>query len=166
MVNVQGDEPFVASEQIASAVELVRSGWDVGTVAAPLGSLEALHDPGVVKVVRGRDGGALYFSRAAIPHRRDGDPDAALLQGESYLRHLGVYAYSRSALARWVALPADPLEELERLEQLRALRAGLRLGVALTEATEGGVDTVEDARRVEAKLRELARTRTKAGGVT
>lgn len=166
LVNVQGDEPFVAGEQIAAAVAQVRAGWDVGTVATPLVTLEALRDPGVVKVVRGRAGGALYFSRAAIPHRRDGDPDTVLLESESYLRHVGVYAYSRAALQRWVELEVDPLEELERLEQLRALRAGLRIGVALTEPTEAGVDTAEDVRRVEARLRGLERTYTNAGGGT
>ncbi|HSH46204.1 MAG TPA: NTP transferase domain-containing protein, partial [Longimicrobiales bacterium] len=64
VVNVQGDEPFIANEQVAGAVEMVRAGWDVGTVAAPVGTLGAFRDPSVVKVVRNDRGGALYFSRA------------------------------------------------------------------------------------------------------
>lgn len=153
VVNVQGDEPFVEESHVRRAVELVRAGWDVGTVATPLGDSAALNDPAVVKVVRSADGGALYFSRAPIPFRRDGAPTAADLASESYLGHVGLYAYSRRALERWVALPEDPVEALERLEQLRALRAGLRIGVAVVESVERGVDTPEDVRRVEARLR-------------
>ncbi len=163
IVNVQGDEPFVTAEQIAGAADLVRAGWDVGTVATPLRSAESLADPAVVKVVRRTDGGALYFSRAPIPHRRDGAPDAAQLGAEPYLRHLGVYAYAPAALRRWVALPPDALEDLERLEQLRALRDGMRIGVTVVERGEGGIDTPDDAQRAEARMRELGWTHSNAG---
>lgn len=158
VVNVQGDEPFVTAEQITAAVTAVRGGADVGTVAAPVGGLAAWRDPAVVKVVRGADGRALYFSRAPIPHRRDGEPAAAELAGERYLRHVGVYAYTPAALARWVTLPPDPLEEAERLEQLRALSAGMRIGVGLVTHAEGGVDTAEDALRAEERLRKMTST--------
>src|SRR5690606_10144041 len=110
VVNVQGDEPLIGAEQVAGAAAMVREGWDVGTVATPVRSLEAWRNPAVVKVVRGRDGGALYFSRAPIPHRRAGEPSAAELATPSYLRHVGVYAYSPAALERWVALPPGELE--------------------------------------------------------
>ncbi len=163
VVNVQGDEPFLTEEQVASAVAAVREGWDVGTVATPLRSVGALADPAVVKVIRGEDGGALYFSRAAIPHRRDGPPDEADLAGGFYLRHVGVYAYKRAALERWVRLPPDPVEALERLEQLRALRAGMRIGVGVVAQAEGGVDTAEDARRAEARLIEMGSMHSNAG---
>lgn len=156
IVNIQGDEPFVAEEQVALAAELVAAGWAVGTVATPVRTLEAWRNPAVVKVVRRDDGGALYFSRAPIPHRREGEPTPAELSGPRYLRHLGVYAYSPEALARWVALPAGELEQIERLEQLRALGAGLGIGVALVDGGEGGVDTQEDARRAEERLLAVA----------
>lgn len=152
IVNIQGDEPFVSEEQVASAVELVKAGWDVGTVATPVRTLEAWRDPSVVKVVIGEDAGALYFSRAPIPFRRDGDPSESDLVSPRYLRHLGVYAYTADALARWVALPVGDLERLERLEQLRALAAGITIGVAVVADAEGGVDTYEDARRAEERL--------------
>jgi 3-deoxy-manno-octulosonate cytidylyltransferase (CMP-KDO synthetase) len=152
VVNVQGDEPFVTRGQIRGAVECVERGFDVGTVATPIRTLAAWRDPSVVKVARRDDGGALYFTRSPVPFRRDGDPDAAALAGNLYLRHIGVYAYAAAALAQWVALPPNPLELEERLEQLRALAAGLRIGVALVPEAEGGVDTIEDARRAERRL--------------
>ncbi|HEX7090231.1 MAG TPA: 3-deoxy-manno-octulosonate cytidylyltransferase [Longimicrobiales bacterium] len=156
VVNVQGDEPLVEAAHVTAAAALVREGWDVGTVATPIRSLEAWRDPAVVKVVRGRDGGALYFSRAPIPYRRDGEPTAAELASPAYLRHVGIYAYSPDALARWVALPAGELEQIERLEQLRPLAAGLRIGVTIVEAAHGGVDTPADIPRVEQQLRAMA----------
>lgn len=153
VVNVQGDEPFLTGEQVAGAVGRVRDGWEVGTVAAPVGSLEAWRDPSVVKVVRNDAGGALYFSRAPIPHPRGREPAPDELASDRYLRHIGVYAYTPDALARWVRLPPSALERTERLEQLRALGAGLGIGVAVAEASEGGIDTPEDVRRAEQRLR-------------
>jgi 3-deoxy-manno-octulosonate cytidylyltransferase (CMP-KDO synthetase) len=147
IVNVQGDEPFVRADHLRAAVELVRDGgWDVGTVAAPITSEAEWREPTVVKVVRGDDGRALFFTRAPVPFPRDAEPDFA---GGAYLRHVGVYAYTRDALLRWVALPEGALERIERLEQLRALAAGLRIGVAVGEPAEGGVDTPADALRAE-----------------
>ncbi|MGH7562043.1 MAG: 3-deoxy-manno-octulosonate cytidylyltransferase, partial [Gemmatimonadales bacterium] len=145
ILNVQGDEPFVPAEAIAGALSRVRSGDDVGTAAAPL-PLEWRDDPGRVKVVFDERGRALYFSRARIPFVRDaggGDPPS--------WQHLGVYAYRRDALARWVRLPPTPLEEAEQLEQLRALGHGLTIGVArLTAPALPGIDTLDDLRRAEA----------------
>lgn len=153
-VNVQGDEPFVTEEQVAVAVSQVRLGFDVGTAAAPVRTAAAWRDPSVVKVARRQDGAALYFSRAAIPFRRDGEPTAAELSTSLYLRHVGVYAYTRAGLERWVSLPPGELEQAERLEQLRALAAGLTIGVGLVSEAEGGVDTAEDAARAERRLRQ------------
>jgi 3-deoxy-manno-octulosonate cytidylyltransferase (CMP-KDO synthetase) len=152
VVNVQGDEPLVREEHIAGAVAQVRLGFDIGTVAAPVETLAAWRDPAVVKVVRDGSGGALYFSRSPIPHPRDGDPSPEALAGETYLRHVGIYAYGPGVLERWVRLPRTALEEIEKLEQLRALAAGLRVGVALVSGAEGGVDTPADAIRAAARL--------------
>lgn len=153
VVNVQGDEPFVTERQVWGAVECVRGGWDVGTVAAPVETLEAWNDPSVVKVVRDERGGALYFSRSPIPHVRGGAPGSDDLASDRFLRHIGVYAYSPEALGKWAALPVGWLEETERLEQLRPLVAGLRIGVGLAALAGGGIDTPEDARRAEERLR-------------
>jgi len=147
IVNVQGDEPFVRRGHLDAAVSLVRDGgWEVGTVATPIASAAEWREPSVVKVVRGDDGGALLFTRAPVPHPRDAEPDFA---SGAYLRHVGIYAYRREALLRWVALPEGALERIEKLEQLRALAAGLRIGVAVGEPAEGGVDTPADAARAE-----------------
>jgi 3-deoxy-manno-octulosonate cytidylyltransferase (CMP-KDO synthetase) len=152
IVNVQGDEPFVTEAQVAGAVERVRAGWDVGTVAAAIEDPAEWTDESVVKVVLGDAGGALYFSRSPVPHFRGRAPSASDLASIPALRHIGVYAYSRKALERWVTLPVSRLEQAERLEQLRPLAAGLGIGVAVVDGSHGGVDTPEDLRRAEARL--------------
>jgi 3-deoxy-manno-octulosonate cytidylyltransferase (CMP-KDO synthetase) len=153
IVNVQGDEPFVVREALAGAIERVAQGDDVGTAAAPLEPALA-DDPARVKVVTDARGRALYFSRAAIPFRREpGDPSPTL-----YWQHLGLYAYTRATLRRWTTLEPSPAELAERLEQLRALHHGLRIGVALlAEPVEPGVDTPDDLRRAEAHWHALQR---------
>lgn len=153
IVNVQGDEPFLAREALAGAIERVAQGDDIGTAAAPLDPALA-DDPARVKVVTDAGGRALYFSRAAIPHRREaGDPSSGL-----YWQHLGLYGYTRETLRRWTTLEASPAELAERLEQLRALHHGLRIGVALlADPVEPGVDTPDDLRRAEAHWHALQR---------
>lgn len=143
VLNVQGDEPFVAVDALNGAVDMVAvNGFPLGTAAAAAGP-EILQDPNVVKVVAADDGRAMYFSRAAIPFLRD-RADAAVLHDRIW-RHVGVYAYSRDALAQWVALPPHPFERIERLEQLRPLAAGLAMGVArVANAGLSGIDTEDD----------------------
>jgi 3-deoxy-manno-octulosonate cytidylyltransferase (CMP-KDO synthetase) len=146
IVNIQGDEPFVPREALAGALGRLELGDDVGTAAAPL-DLAFAADPSRVKVVTDARGRALYFSRAVIPHRRDpGDPSDGL-----YWQHLGIYAFTHAALARWVTLPPTAAEEAERLEQLRALQHGMTIGVALLQHPAlPGIDTADDLRRAEA----------------
>lgn len=153
VVNVQGDEPFIAAAHIDPAIELVEAGgWEIGTVATPILDPDELLDPSAVKVVRDDAGGALYFSRAPIPHRRESASPTEADSAPLHLRHLGVYAYQPEALARWVALPAGRLEEVERLEQLRPLAAGIRIGVEIVEPLERGVDTPADRLRADERL--------------
>ena len=154
IVNVQGDEPFLPAEAIAGAAGIVSQGrFELGTAAAPAGA-DALASPNVVKVVCADDGRALYFSRAPIPCLRD--PADAAARDRLVRQHIGVYAYARRALARWVALPAHPLERIERLEQLRPLAAGMTMGVApVREALQGGIDTEEDLRRANERWPDL-----------
>jgi 3-deoxy-manno-octulosonate cytidylyltransferase (CMP-KDO synthetase) len=146
VVNIQGDEPFLPREALAGSLARVEAGDEIGTAAAPLDPTLA-PDPGRVKVVFDRSGRALYFSRAAIPYRRDsGMSDAGL-----YWQHVGIYAYSRNAITRWPLLSRSRAEEAEQLEQLRALDHGWTVGVApLQDAVPPGVDTLEDLRRAEA----------------
>lgn len=149
IVNVQGDEPFIGKGAVRGAAQLVSTGtFPLGT-AASRASSEILDTPSLVKVVIADDGRAMYFSRAPIPFLRDRADSAKL--AERTLQHIGVYAYSREALAKWVSLPPHPLEEIERLEQLRPLAAGLPIGVAVTaEAPASGIDTEEDLKRANA----------------
>jgi 3-deoxy-manno-octulosonate cytidylyltransferase (CMP-KDO synthetase) len=143
ILNVQGDEPFVSGEAVRGALAQVSSGHFTLGTAAVRASRDVLMRPEVVKVVAADDGAALYFSRAPIPFLRD-DADAAVRDAR-VLHHVGVYAYTPDALARWVALPVHPLERIERLEQLRPLAHGMRMGIALTdEAPRGGIDTEAD----------------------
>jgi 3-deoxy-manno-octulosonate cytidylyltransferase (CMP-KDO synthetase) len=141
VVNVQGDEPEIEPDAIDLAVAelLDRAPWPMSTLACPLDAAD-LDDPNVVKVVRGLDGAALYFSRAPIPHRRadvSGDHVAAPL------RHVGLYVYRRAFLLEYVTWPATPLERTERLEQLRVLERGYRIAVALVDTAPPGIDTPE-----------------------
>lgn len=146
IVNIQGDEPFIAREALAGALGRVERGDEIGTAAAPL-DVTLAGDPSRVKVVTDARGRALYFSRAVIPYRREPDDPSDGL----YWQHLGIYAFTRAALARWVTLPPCAAEQAERLEQLRALHNGLTIGVArLREPALPGVDTAEDLRRAEA----------------
>ena len=155
LLNVQGDEPFVPGEAIRAAVDLVTSRrFPLGTAAA-VADEEILGLPHIVKVVSADDGRALYFSRAPIPWLRDHADAAARVA--LIRQHIGVYAYTREALAAWVALPQHPLERIERLEQLRPLAAGLAMGVAtVRELPAGGVDTEEDLVRANARWTELS----------
>jgi 3-deoxy-manno-octulosonate cytidylyltransferase (CMP-KDO synthetase) len=159
IVNVQGDEPFVQRDAVAGASEMVTSGrFPLGTAAAPA-SDDILKQPHIVKVVAADDGRAMYFSRAGIPYLRD-ETDAAL--GRSLVhQHVGVYAYTREALARWVALEPHPLERVEKLEQLRPLAAGIAMGVAIVaEAPLGGIDTEDDLARASAYWNDFRRGRS------
>jgi 3-deoxy-manno-octulosonate cytidylyltransferase (CMP-KDO synthetase) len=143
ILNVQGDEPLVAPAALSGAIARVRAGDPIGTAAGALDAALAA-DPNRVKVVTDTRGRAVYFSRAPIPFDRDGAGDAV------YHQHVGVYAYTREALERWVRLPSVPEERWERLEQLRPLLHGIAIGVALlAEPVAPGVDTADDLRAAE-----------------
>lgn len=154
VLNVQGDEPFVAEAALRGAVSMVRDrSFPLGTAAARADAA-VLERPSVVKVVSADDGRALYFSRAPIPWLREGEERP--LRDALVRQHIGVYAYAREALERWVRLAPHPLERVERLEQLRPLAAGIAMGVALVdEAPEPGVDTDEDLERANRRWTEL-----------
>jgi 3-deoxy-manno-octulosonate cytidylyltransferase (CMP-KDO synthetase) len=151
IVNLQGDLPTLDPALPRAALALLDdTAVDIGTLAAAIQVPEERTDPNVVKAVvspwpqprEGRSGGrALYFTRASAP---SGD-------GPLY-HHIGLYAYRRDALERFVALPPSPLEMRERLEQLRALEAGMRIEVAFVDTVPLGVDTPADLDRARALL--------------
>ena len=152
ILNVQGDEPFIAPRLIEKLIAVLRADKSLAmsTAACPLAAGE-LDNPNCVKVVIGLDGNALYFSRSAIPCDRDGDV------GPARFRHLGLYGYRRKFLLQFVKWKQTPLEKAEKLEQLRALEHGAKIRVITTQATGPGVDTLEDAeaaaRLLEQKIR-------------
>jgi 3-deoxy-manno-octulosonate cytidylyltransferase (CMP-KDO synthetase) len=146
IVNVQGDLPTLAPGALKAAIgPLADPAVDIATIAAEIARQDERTNPNVVKVVgtpvapfRLR---ALYFTRATAPYG----------EGPLY-HHIGLYAYRRAALERFVALPPSPLERREKLEQLRALEAGMRIDVAIVDAVPLGVDTPEDLERARAML--------------
>ena len=144
-INVQGDEPMTRAEHIATLLKVMKDpAVLVGTVMTPA-SREDIPNPNAVKVVTDANGQALYFSRATIPFDRDGT-------GPRYFKHLGLYAYRKAALDRFVALPESSLEKSERLEQLRFLENGIPIFVGETPYDTVGVDIEEDLRRVTETL--------------
>ena len=148
-VNLQGDEPEIEPSDVELVVRtLAVGGTDVSTLAAPLSGAEEFRDPSVVKVVTDAEDRALYFSRAPIPHVRDAEGP------EDALRHIGIYGYTRDALARFARLPPSRLERLERLEQLRALEDGMIIRVARVAKAPPGIDTIESYRAFVRRVRE------------
>ncbi len=146
-VNVQGDEPEIDPLAIdVVAQSLVANPWaDIATAARPIRDLATLGNPNCVKAVLGRDGRALYFSRAAVPRVRDGVSDEMLrAEPPLFWHHLGLYAYRRDFLAWFAAQPLGNLEQLEKLEQLRALESGRQIVVARIDSAPPGIDTQAD----------------------
>jgi 3-deoxy-manno-octulosonate cytidylyltransferase (CMP-KDO synthetase) len=161
VVNVQGDEPLVDPAGIEAALSPLRDdpAVSMSTLSLPLTDVEEMLSPAVVKVVADAAGNALYFSRSAIPHVRQGaGGDARGAAADAVARglarkHVGLYVYRRDTLLRIAAWPPVPLEEAEGLEQLRALHHGIPIRVV--PVTGGGgpaVDTPEDLERVRALL--------------
>lgn len=153
LVNIQGDEPLIAPVLIDALVARLREPggrWDMATAVTPIRNERDLTARTVVKVVLDRDDGALYFSRATIPANRDAAEDWTT---GLYVRHLGVYAYRGGFLKRYVAEKPCELEKTEKLEQLRALWMGARIACVRTDDTGVGVDTPEDAVRIEGLMK-------------
>jgi len=146
VVNVQGDLPTIEAEAVRAAVgPLADAEVAIATLATPIRRDEERDDPNVVKAigtpVAERRLRALYFTRARAPW---GDGEL--------LHHIGLYAYRRAALERFVAMAPSTLEKRERLEQLRALEAGMRIDIALIDVAPLGVDTHEDLKRARERL--------------
>jgi 3-deoxy-manno-octulosonate cytidylyltransferase (CMP-KDO synthetase) len=145
-INVQGDEPLARPEQIASLLRVMENASaPVGTLMTPAAEVD-IANPNAVKVVTDLTGRALYFSRATIPFDRDGTRPR-------YFKHLGFYAYRKTALDKFVTLPESSLEKSERLEQLRFLENGIPIYVGETPHDSVGVDTEEDLQRAIEMLR-------------
>jgi 3-deoxy-manno-octulosonate cytidylyltransferase (CMP-KDO synthetase) len=146
-INVQGDEPMIRAAHVETLVRLMEnSEVPVGTLKTPA-STEDIANPSTVKVVTDLNQRALYFSRSTIPYDRDG-------AHPQYFKHLGIYAYRKTPLDRFMRLPESALERAERLEQLRFLENGIPIYAAESPYDTIGVDTEEDFVRVQQLLAE------------
>jgi len=143
IINVQGDEPFVHPEQLKELVHLIRKpGASIATLAIPMKPSDpGREDTNRVKVVRNLNGRALYFSRSPIPHSEG-----------PWLQHVGLYAFTTSALEAIIELHPTKLEERENLEQLRWLSHGWRIDVGTTNHRTPSVDTPDDLKKIESLL--------------
>ena len=170
VVNVQGDQALVTGAQILALRDLIEGDADMATLGTPLEEYaqfnersadDVYNDPGDVKVVRDRNGHAVYFSRAPIPYFRDaaGNYDARAASACPLLVHLGLYAYTAEFLETFSKLPPGSLESAEKLEMLRATENGYRIAVGITSDPYIEIDTLEQARDFE---RYLERSRRKA----
>lgn len=155
-INVQGDEPEIAGSSIDAVMQLLESDptADVATLATPIRLKSDLEDPACVKVVRGHDGAALYFSRSVVPHPRTWEDGLLHKEPAPFLQHLGIYAYRRDFLMRLGELPLSDLEQIEKLEQLRFLQAGCRILVGIVDRSPRGIDTRDDYENFKARWRE------------
>ncbi|SJZ47310.1 3-deoxy-manno-octulosonate cytidylyltransferase [Selenihalanaerobacter shriftii] len=151
IVNIQGDEPLIASEMIEEAVKplLKDEAIVMGTLKKEIKGLTELNNPNLVKVVTDKEGYALYFSRAPIPHLRDNQ------EAGRFYKHIGLYVYQRDFLLKFAQMESTSLEEMESLEQLRALENGYRIKVVETKHTSIGVDTEEDLVKVRELMEEI-----------
>lgn len=152
VVNIQGDEPFIDPAQINLMVELMdRDDTQLGSLAKRIRMEEELFSPNTVKVVMGRDGKALYFSRHPIPFMRNVETSDWLSRGV-FFKHIGIYAYKADALRLIAQMPMSDLEKSESLEQLRWLENGLCIRMAITETENVSIDTPSDLQKAESFL--------------
>jgi 3-deoxy-manno-octulosonate cytidylyltransferase (CMP-KDO synthetase) len=148
IINIQGDEPFIAPEQIDElAAVLQDKNIELATQMIAVDSHEMLFDPGEAKIVLNADNEALYFSRMAIPFIKNVDQKEWHTH-HTYYRHVGMYAYRKDILEKITALPVSSLEKAESLEQLRWIENGFKIKCVLTKYESHCIDTPEDLERV------------------
>jgi 3-deoxy-manno-octulosonate cytidylyltransferase (CMP-KDO synthetase) len=152
-INLQGDEIPLSPALLEDLIlPFLASDAEVGTLKRAISQEQELIDPNVVKVITDRQGDALYFSRSPIPYVRDQRAGEVLLLAGLHWKHLGIYAYTSAALARFSGLPTGSLEGSEQLEQLRLLEAGERIRVWETKQASLRIDTPADLKQAEAVL--------------
>lgn len=144
VINVQGDEPFIAAEQLDAVKSCFDDpATDIATLVKPFGASEDISNPNSPKVVLDRNGFALYFSRSVIPYIR-GEEFPEWQKRQVFLKHIGLYGYRCETLRKITLLQAGELEKCESLEQLRWLENGYKIKTAHTVNESFGIDTPED----------------------
>lgn len=153
VVNVQGDEPFVAKSQLDTICHCFDDPTtQIATLGKPFESMEAVQNPNSPKIVVDNMGFAMYFSRSVIPYVR-GKEKSSWLTHYPFLKHLGIYAYRKDVLRQITQLPQSSLEIAESLEQLRWLQKGFKIKVGTTDVETVGIDTPQDLERAEEFLK-------------
>ena len=153
VVNVQGDEPFVAKNQLNTICHCFDDPTtQIATLGKPFESMEAVQNPNSPKIVVDNMGFAMYFSRSVIPYVR-GKEMSSWLTHYPFLKHLGIYAYRKDVLRQVTQLPQSSLEIAESLEQLRWLQNGFKIKVGTTDVETVGIDTPQDLERAEEFLK-------------
>lgn len=149
IVNIQGDEPFIAGKMIDEALEPLLFDHDVNvsTLAKKITKVEELKNPSIPKVVFDYNNFALYFSRSPIPFVRDAKTNLERIKMFDIYKHIGLYVYRRDALLKFTSLEPTDLEQIEKLEQLRMLENGFKIKIVTTEYDTISVDTKEDLER-------------------
>src|SRR5690606_10007023 len=148
-INIQGDEPFIAPEQISAVANVLKN--ETATIATLVKKFSDYHDflnPNMVKVVLDKNAHALYFSRAALPFIKNETAEKYFSENVFY-KHIGIYGYNTETLLQLVKLPVSFLEKTESLEQLRWLENGFQIHVAITDTESFAVDLPEDIAKVE-----------------
>lgn len=142
VINIQGDEPFIAPDQIDLLASLLDGATELATLLKKLETQEQLLNPNVVKVVVNESKEAIYFSRSPIPYWRGKETD--WINQHTYYKHIGMYAYRSDVLKKITSLKVSSLEKAESLEQLRWLENGLKIKTAETTIETVGIDTPAD----------------------
>ena len=159
VVNVQGDEPFIAASQLETIKQCFADAeTQIATLVKPFtpaDGIEALENPNSPKVVLDNNNYAVYFSRSVIPYLR-GVEKEEWLSHHTFYKHIGLYAYRAEVLKEITSMPLGVLEQAESLEQLRWLQAGYRIKVGTTDVETIGIDTPEDLERAKNFLEQQA----------
>jgi 3-deoxy-manno-octulosonate cytidylyltransferase (CMP-KDO synthetase) len=152
VINVQGDEPFIAHSQLKAIMECFEDeNTDIATLVKPFvesDGLAALENPNSPKGVLDSESRAIYFSRSVIPYLRGVEPEQ-WLSSHTFYKHIGMYAFRSDVLGKITSLPQSTLELAESLEQLRWLENGYKIGVGISDVETVGIDTPEDLQRAE-----------------
>ena len=152
VINVQGDEPFIAHSQLKAIMECFEDeNTDIATLVKPFAEsdgLAALQNPNSPKVVLDSESRAIYFSRSVIPYLRGVEPEQ-WLSSHTFYKHIGMYAFRSDVLGKITSLPQSTLELAESLEQLRWIENGYKIGVGISDVETVGIDTPEDLQRAE-----------------
>lgn len=152
VLNIQGDEPFIAPEQIEALIACFdNKATDIATLVKPFAAednIEVLESPNSPKVIINEIGEAIYFSRSVVPYLRDIER-SEWLKHHTFYKHIGIYAFRAKILKEVTTLPQSPLEKAEKLEQLRWLEGGYKIGVGVTNIETIGIDTPEDLTKAE-----------------